>query len=197
MTIACFKKKSNIPYTEHPSFWGVFFMKRVLASIAIMAASSLAFASQRPSSEPRLPVNTFSAKGKVEGQFVVVSVETFNKSANKLVCNVFGTAAAYRGGDVNDDEVRFEKTIDKTVLTRSVKSIWTFKFLNQFGTDFKVNKPSIRAHGSCTPDMNKDPSTSCDPAYQDCDWTCQASKHDPKQCADDDKPWSDDSGVFL
>ncbi len=174
--------------------------KSTLALIPMLLVSAQAFAwggnGQRPSQEPKMPVDTSHAsKTQVGNDRVVVAVPYSNRyGQTNLLCDIMAQVDAKR----NFDEVTVTTYADRVEILYGTDFNAKFTFRSaQFGQGFVLDKQSQRYDAAClTLDQGEDPGQvpnphdKCDPEFQDCDYTCKGNSQSPSQCDAGGDDWN-------
>lgn len=191
-------------------------MKKLLLaalSIGCLSTSALAWpGAQNPNpGQPQIPVNTPESRGQLDGDNLLVSVELRNDTGHDMECDVFSTVRAYRGGDISGSYVDVKQGVERLLMEKwqhgnnftQVNLVFKSAY---FGQGFKPSQPSQRLKPACkdleepgqNPGQGPAPHELCDPEYNSCgNWSCQASRQNPSQCASQNTDWSNDPNVWL
>lgn len=176
-------------------------MKKILLRLAPLALmlSAEAFAwpgSTRPPEEPKIPVDTGKSK-KTEtgdGQTVVEGYFSNRYGSSELLCDIVAKISARRGSD----ETIVKAFVDRRVLKpyREFSDRFYFDVASEAGPGYKLDKNSQSYEAACLqkspdqgPDQGPAPHDSCDPEWDDCDWTCKADQSNPDQCGNPSQDW--------
>ncbi|MCX6128173.1 MAG: hypothetical protein NTX25_03805 [Proteobacteria bacterium] len=150
----------------------------------------------RPNDVPKIPVDTAKSKktDTNDGKTIVEGYFSNRKGSNELLCDIVAQVSAKLGSD----ETIIKAFRDRRVLKpyREFSDRFVFDITAEAGQGYKLDKNSQRYEAAClekTPDQSPEqmpaPHDSCDPEWNDCDWTCKADQSNPDQCGNANQDW--------